>query len=270
MTAQDIRFADDARSRLMRGVDALADAVRATMGPRGRNVVLENGGGVPRSTKDGVTVARAIALEDPFENAGAQLLRAVASKANEEAGDGTTTAVVLAQVIARQGVRATAVGLDPIEVKRGIEMAVAAADEHIRTISRPVADRHAVRQVGLVASNRDDEIAELLSDAFERVGPDGAVVIEEAQSLATELELVKGMKLDRGYISPHFVTDAEKMTCALDRPRVLLHEGKIDSIQALLPILEAIAKDGAPLLIIADEVGGMLFPRWSSTSCAAD
>lgn len=256
MTAKDIRFNDDARSRLMRGVEVLADAVRVTMGPRGRNVILEKSFGAPRSTKDGDTVAKDIELEDRFENIGAQMLREVAGKANDEAGDGTTTAIVLARAIAREGIKAVTVGLNPMEVKRGIDMAVAAADVHIGKLSRPVDTREAIVHVGMVASNGDEEIARMLADAIDRVGRDGAITVEEAQSLETELHVVEGMQFDRGYISPHFVTDAEKMVCELDRPRILLHEGKISTLQPLLPILEAVAKDGAPLLIVAEEVEG--------------
>jgi chaperonin GroEL len=256
MTAKDIRFNDDARSRLMRGVEVLANAVRVTMGPRGRNVVLEKTFGAPRSTKDGVTVAKEIELEDRFENIGAQMLREVAGKANDEAGDGTTTAIVLAQAIAREGIKAVTVGLNPMEVKRGIDMAVAAADAHIGKLSRPVNTRDAIVHVGLVASNGDEEIAGMLADAFDRVGRDGAITVEEAQSIETELDVMEGLQFDRGYMSPHFVTDAEKMVCELDRPRILLHEGTIGALQPLLPILEAVAKDGAPLLIVAEEVEG--------------
>jgi chaperonin GroEL len=256
MTAKDIRFNDDARSRLMRGVEVLADAVRVTMGPRGRNVILEKSFGPPRSTKDGDTVAKDIELEDRFENIGAQMLREVAGKANDEAGDGTTTAIVLARAIAREGIKAVTVGLNPMEVKRGIDMAVTAADVHIGKLSRSVDTREAIVHVGMVASNGDEEIAGMLADAIDRVGRDGAITVEEAQSLETELHVVEGMQFDRGYISPHFVTDAEKMVCELDRPRILLHEGKISTLQPLLPILEAVAKDGAPLLIVAEEVEG--------------
>ncbi|MFN4282380.1 MAG: chaperonin GroEL [Alphaproteobacteria bacterium] len=256
MTAKDIRFDDDARSRLMRGVEILADAVKVTIGPRGRNVVLEKGFGAPRSTKDGVTVAKEIELEDRFENIGAQMLRVVAGKANDEVGDGTTTAIVLAQAIAREGIKAVTVGLDPMEVKRGIDVAVAAADAHIGELCRPVDSHDAIQQVGLVASNGDEEIAGMLADAFDRVGRDGVITAEEAQSLETKLDVVEGMKFDRGYISPHFVTDAEKMICVLDQPRILLHEGKIGSLQPLLPILEAVARDGASLLIVAEDVEG--------------
>lgn len=256
MTAKDIRFNDDARSRLMRGVEILANAVRVTMGPRGRNVVIEKSFGAPRSTKDGVTVAKEIELEDRFENIGVQMLREVAGRANDEAGDGTTTAIVLAQAIALEGIKAVTVGLNPIEVKRGIDMAVAAADAHIGKLSRPVNTRDAIVHVGLVASNGDEEIAGMLADAFDRVGRDGAITVEEAQSIETELDVMEGMQFDRGYMSPHFVTDAEKMVCELDRPRILLHEGKIGALQLLLPVLEAVAKDGAPLLIVAEGFEG--------------
>jgi chaperonin GroEL len=256
MSAKDIRFSGDARDRLLHGIEVLADAARVTMGPRGRTVVIEKGFGAPRSTKDGDTVAKEIELEDRFENIGARMLREVAGKANDEAGDGTTTAILLGQAIAREGIKAITVGLDPVEVKRGIDMAVAAADAHVAALSRPADTPKAIVQVGLVASNGDREIADILAEAVKRVGRDGAITVEEAQSLETELDVVEGMQFDRGFISPHFVTNVDKMVCELERPRVLLHQGKIASVQPLLPVLEAVAQAGEPLLIVAEEVEG--------------
>lgn len=256
MTAKDIRFDDDARARLMRGMDTLADTVRVTLGARGRNVVLETAFGTPRSTKDGVSVAKEIELADRFENAGAQMLRMVAQQANDEVGDGTTTAVVLGQAIAQEGVKAVTVGLDAAEVKRGIDAAVAAADAHIGESCRPVDSHDAIEQVSLVASNADAEIARMLADAFQQLGRDGIITAEESQSLATELDVVDGMAFHTGYISSKFITDPEKMTCSLGRPRVLLHEGKISTLQPVLPVLESAAKESIPLLIVADDVEG--------------
>jgi len=256
MTAKEVKFNDDARALLMQGVDTLADAVKVTMGPRGRNVVLDKSFGSPRSTKDGVTVAKDIEFEDRFKNIGAQMLREVAGKAHDEAGDGTTTAIVLAQAIAREGIKAVTVGLNPMDVKRGIDMAVAAADAHIGKLSRPVRQRDAMLHVATVASNGDTGVAEMLTEAFDRVGRDGAVSVEDAQSLEMELDVVEGLQFDRGYISPHFATDTEKMICELETPRILLHEGKIDSLQPILPLLEAAAQEGVPLLIIAEDVEG--------------
>jgi len=256
MTAKEVKLNDEARKLLMQGVETLADAVKVTMGPRGRNVVLEKSFGAPRSTKDGVTVAKEIEFENRFQNIGAQMLREVAGRAHDEAGDGTTTAIVLAQAIAREGIKAVTVGLNPMDVKRGIDMAVAAADNYIARLSRPVRKRAATLHVATVASNGDTEVAEMLSEAFDRVGRDGAVSVEEAQSFEMALDVVEGMQFDRGYISPHFATDTEKMTCELEAPRILLHEGKIDALQPILPLLEAVAKEGAPLLIIAEDVEG--------------
>jgi chaperonin GroEL len=256
MSAKQIHFDDDARRRLLHGIDALADAVKVTLGPRGRNVVIEQGPGAPRSTKDGVSVAREIELEDRFENMGALMLREVAERVNKDAGDGTTTAIVLAQAIAREGIKAVSVGLNPMDVKRGIDLAIEAADARIAELARPIKSREATLQVGLVASNGDAQVTEMLADAIERVGADGAITIESAQSIDTVLEIVEGMQLDRGYLSPHFVTDAEKMICEYENVRVLLHQGKIASLQPLLPILEACAKSSEPLLIVAEDIEG--------------
>jgi chaperonin GroEL len=256
MTAKDIRFDDDARGRLLKGMDLLADAVKVTLGPRGRNVAIEKGPGAPRWTKDGVTVAREIELEDHFENIGAQMLREVASRANDEAGDGTTTAIVLAQAILREGLKPVIVGIDPMEVKRGIDLAIDAVDHRITERSRPVETHEAIRQVAEVASNGDQEVATLIAEGMDRIGHDGAISVERAETLETSLEVVEGMQLDRGYLSPYFVTDQERMVCELGRPYVLLCEQRLSSVRPLVGILEEAAKAGAPLLIIADEVEG--------------
>lgn len=253
LTAKDIRFEDDARARMMAGVDKLANAVCVTMGPRGRNVILEQGHAAPRSTKDGVTVAHEMELEDRFENVGAQLIRQVAEKANDEAGDGTTTAIVLARAIVREGMKAVAVGLDPAGVRKGVDMAIAAADAHVARISRAVETREDIVNVGLVASNGDAHCAELLAEALDRVGRDGAISVEVSQSRETELDVEEGLQFDTGYVSPQFVTDADTSVCALDQPKILLHLGKVNSLRALMPILEETARDGAPLLIVADD-----------------
>ncbi|SDG59362.1 chaperonin GroEL [Thalassobaculum litoreum] len=256
MTAKDVSFEDDARTRLLRGIDVLAGAVRVTLGPKGRNVVLQNGTAAPSSTKDGAMVASKIELDDRFQNLGARMLREVAERVNEEAGDGTTTAVVLGHAIAREGLKAVTVGLDPMSVKRGIERATDAADAHIVGSSRAIETRSAVRNVALVSSNADGPVADMLADAFDSVGPDGAVTIQRSESLFTDLEVVEGMRFDSGYLSAHFVTDTERMVCELDRPRILLHDGKINNVQPLLPILEAVAREGTPLVIVADDVEG--------------
>lgn len=255
MTAKELKFSDDARWGLLRGIELLSNAVKVTLGPRGRNVVLQTNG-LPRSTKDGATVAREIDLDDHFENLGARLLQDVARKVNDDVGDGTTTAIVLAQAIAREGIKAVIVGLDPIEVRRGIDLAITAADKKLTSLSRPVNSREAMLQVGLVASNGDTELAGLLADAFGRTGRDAAITIESSESLDSELQVVERIKFDRGYISPHFVTDAESAVCELTQPWILLYDGKIDSFTPLLPILEAAARESAALLIIADDVTG--------------
>jgi chaperonin GroEL len=256
MSAKQIHFDDDARRRLLRGIDAVADAVRVTLGPRGRNVVIEQGSGAPRSTKDGVSVAREIELEDRFENMGALMLREVAERVNNDVGDGTTTAIVLAQAIAREGIKAVSVGLNPMDVKRGIDLAIKAAEARIAALARPIKTREAILQVGLVASNGDSQVAEMLADAIGRLGADGAITVETAQSVDTVLEIVEGIQLDRGYLSPHFVTDAEKMVCEYENVRILLHQSKIATLQPLLPILEACAKSSEALLVVADDVEG--------------
>lgn len=256
MNPKYIQYDDEARRRLLRGMDLLANAVKVTMGPRGRNVIVENASGVPRSTKDGVTVAKQIELGNRFENMGALMLREAAERVNTDAGDGTTTAIVLAQAIAQEAIKAVSVGLNPMDVKRGIDIAIDVASARIAELCRPVESRQAIVQIGLVASNKDTQVAEMLADAIERVGNDGAITIEEAQSVETELEIVEGMQFDRGYLSPQFATNLEKMICEFENARVLLHQGKIATLQPLLPILEAVIQDSEPLLIIADEIEG--------------
>src|SRR5881296_1395600 len=255
MPAKDIIYAEDCRQAILRGVNKLAEAVKVTLGPRGRNVVLEKKFGSPTSTKDGVTVAKEIELEDPKENMGAQLVREVASKTSEVAGDGTTTATVLAQAIYREGVKAVTAGANPMDLKRGIEKAVEKAIEEIKKLSKPVSGK-AIAQVGTISANNDETIGEIIAQAMEKVGKDGVITVEEAKGLETSLEIVEGMQFDRGYLSPYFVTDPERMECALEDAYILIHEKKISSMKDLLPILEQVAKLGRPLLIIAEDVEG--------------
>jgi len=255
MPAKDIIYADDCRQAILRGVNKLAEAVKVTLGPRGRNVVLEKKFGSPTSTKDGVTVAKEIELEDPKENMGAQLVREVASKTSEVAGDGTTTATVLAQAIYREGVKAVTAGANPMDLKRGIEKAVEKAIEEIKKLSKPVSGK-AIAQVGTISSNNDETIGEIIAQAMEKVGKDGVITVEEAKGLETSLEIVEGMQFDRGYLSPYFVTDAERMECVLENPYILVHEKKISNMRDLLPLLEQVAKSGRPLLLIAEDVEG--------------
>src|SRR2546427_842246 len=255
MAAKEITYAEDCRQSILRGVNKLAEAVKVTLGPRGRNVVLEKKFGSPLSTKDGVTVAKEIELKDPKENIGAQLVREVASKTSDIAGDGTTTATVLAQAIFREGVKAVTAGSNPMDVKRGIEKAVEAVTEKIKKISKPVAGK-AIAQVGTISANNDENIGEMIAKAMERVGKDGVITVEEAKSMETSLEIVEGMQFDRGYLSPYFVTDAERMETVLEDAFILIHEKRISSMNDLLPILEQIAKSGKPLLIIAEDVDG--------------
>jgi chaperonin GroEL len=255
MASKNIVYAEDARQSMLRGVNKLADAVRITLGPKGRNVVLEKKFGSPLSTKDGVSVAKEIELEDPRENMGAQLVREVASKTSDVAGDGTTTATVLAQSIFREGVKAVTAGGNPMDIKRGIEKAVEAAVAEIRKLSRPVAGK-AIQQVGSISSNNDQSIGAIIAEAMEKVGKDGVITVEEAKGLETSLEVVEGMQFDRGYLSPYFVTDAERMEVVLEDPYILINEKKISSMKDLLPVLEQVAKSGKPLLIIAEDVEG--------------
>jgi chaperonin GroEL len=256
MAAKDVKFSGDARQRMLRGVDILADAVKVTLGPKGRNVVIEKSFGAPRITKDGVTVAKEIELEDKFENMGAQMVREVASKTNDLAGDGTTTATVLAQAIVREGAKAVAAGMNPMDLKRGIDIAVAAVVKDIEKRAKAVASSAEVAQVGTISSNGDASIGKMIAQAMQKVGNDGVITVEENKSLETDVDIVEGMKFDRGYLSPYFITNAEKMTAELDDAYVLLHEKKLTGLQTLLPVLEAVVKSGKPLLIVAEDVEG--------------
>jgi chaperonin GroEL len=256
MAAKDVKFGVDARARMLRGVDILADAVKVTLGPKGRNVVLDKSFGAPRITKDGVTVAKEIELADKFENMGAQMVREVASKTNDLAGDGTTTGTVLAQAIVREGAKAVAAGMNPMDLKRGIDLAVAAVVEDIKSRSKKVSTNDEIAQVGTISANGDSEVGQMLAKAMERVGNEGVITIEEAKSLETELDVVEGMQFDRGYLSPYFVTNAEKMVAELDNPYILLHEKKLSGLQPMLPLLEAVVQSGRPLLIIAEDIEG--------------
>jgi len=256
MTAKLIRFGGDARDSMLRGVNILADTVKVTLGPKGRNVVIKKSFGAPKSTKDGVTVAKEIELQDPMEDMGAQLVKEVASKTNDFAGDGTTTATVLAQAIAKEGVKAVAAGMNPMDLKRGIDSAVEAIIEWLKTQSRKVKSNEEIKQVGTISANGDEEIGDYLAKAMEKVGNEGVITVEEAKSLETELEVVEGMQFDRGYASPYFVTNSEKMVVELDEPYILLHEKKLSGLQPLLPVLEAVVQSGRPLLIIAEEIEG--------------
>ena len=256
MAAKDVRFSADARERMLRGVDVLANAVKVTLGPKGRNVVIERSFGAPRITKDGVTVAKEIELEDKFENMGAQMVREVASKTNDTAGDGTTTATVLAQSIVREGAKAVAAGMNPMDLKRGIDIAVAAVVKDIEKRAKPVASSAEVAQVGTISSNGDAAIGKMIAQAMQKVGNEGVITVEENKSLETDVDIVEGMKFDRGYLSPYFITNAEKMTAELDDAYILLHEKKLSGLQAMLPVLEAVVKSGKPLLIVAEDVEG--------------
>ncbi|WP_404710410.1 chaperonin GroEL [Sphingomonas sp. MMS24-J13] len=256
MAAKDVKFASDARDRMLRGVDTLANAVKVTLGPKGRNVVIEKSFGAPRITKDGVTVAKEIELADKFENMGAQMLREVASKQNDKAGDGTTTATVLAQAIVREGTKAVAAGMNPMDLKRGIDLAVNAAVKDLEAHARKVSANNEIAQVATISANGDEEVGRILAEAMEKVGNEGVITVEEAKSLATELETVEGMQFDRGYLSPYFVTNAEKLKVELDDPYILLHEKKLSNLQALVPLLEKVVQSGRPLLIIAEDVEG--------------
>jgi chaperonin GroEL len=256
MSAKEVRFSTEARDKMLRGVDILANAVKVTLGPKGRNVVLDKSFGAPRITKDGVTVAKEIELEDKFENMGAQMVREVASKTNDQAGDGTTTATVLAHAIVKEGVKAVAAGMNPMDLKRGIDLAVDAIVKDLKDNSKKVTANEEIAQVATISANGDAEIGRFLADAMKKVGNEGVITVEEAKSLETELEVVEGMQFDRGYISPYFVTDAEKMRVELEEPYLLIHEKKLSGMQPLLPLLESIVQTGKPLLIIAEEVEG--------------
>ncbi len=256
MAAKEVKFGSDARNRMLEGVDTLANAVKVTLGPKGRNVVLEKSFGAPRITKDGVTVAKDIELKDKFQNMGAQMVREVASKANDVAGDGTTTATVLAQSIAQEGARAVAAGMNPMDLKRGIDMAVDAVVSALEKKSKKISTSDEVAQVGTISANGEEEIGKMIAEAMERVGNEGVITVEEAKSLDTELDVVEGMQFDRGYLSPYFVTDAEKMRATLEEPYILLHEKKLSNLQDMLPILEKVVQSGRPLLIIAEDIEG--------------
>ncbi|MFC3230594.1 chaperonin GroEL [Marinibaculum pumilum] len=256
MSAKEIRFSGDARARMLRGVDILADAVKVTLGPKGRNVVIEKSFGAPRTTKDGVSVAKEIELADRFENMGAQMVREVASKTNDSAGDGTTTATVLAQAIVREGCKADAAGMNPMDLKRGIDIAVSAVVEELKKRSKKVTTNAEIAQVGTISANGDRTIGDMLAKAMDKVGHEGVITIEEAKSLETELDVVEGMQFDRGYLSPYFITDAEKLKVEFEDPYILLHEKKLSGLQALLPLLEKVVQSGRPLLIVAEDVEG--------------
>jgi len=256
MAAKDVRFSSDARDKMLRGVDILANAVKVTLGPKGRNVVIEKSFGAPRITKDGVTVAKEIELEDKFENMGAQMVREVASKTNDIAGDGTTTATVLAQSIVREGAKAVAAGMNPMDLKRGVDLAVTAAIKDIQNRSKKVKSSAEVAQVGTISANGDASIGEMIAQAMQRVGNEGVITVEEAKTAETELDVVEGMQFDRGYLSPYFITNAEKMVAELEDPYILIHEKKLGSLQPMLPILEAVVQTGKPLLIVAEDVEG--------------
>jgi chaperonin GroEL len=256
MAAKDVRFAGDARERMLRGVDILANAVKVTLGPKGRNVVIDKSFGAPRITKDGVTVAKEIELADKFENMGAQMLREVASKTNDLAGDGTTTATVLAQSIVREGAKAVAAGLNPMDLKRGIDAAVEAVVEDVKKRSKKVSTSEEIAQVGTISANGEKDIGDMIAKAMQKVGNEGVITVEEAKGLETELEVVEGMQFDRGYLSPYFITNAEKMIVELESPYILLHEKKLSSLQAMLPVLEAVVQSGKPLVIISEDVEG--------------
>ncbi|HEY1146121.1 MAG TPA: chaperonin GroEL, partial [Allosphingosinicella sp.] len=250
MAAKDVRFSRDARERILRGVDILADAVKVTLGPKGRNVVIDKSFGAPRITKDGVTVAKEIELKDKFENMGAQMLREVAQKTNDTAGDGTTTATVLAQAIVREGMKSVSAGMNPMDLKRGIDKAVAKVVEELEAKTKKISTSAEVAQVGSISANGEKEIGEMIARAMEKVGNEGVITVEEAKSIQTELDVVEGMQFDRGYLSPYFITNAEKMIAELDSPFILLHEKKLSGLQAMLPVLEQVVQSGKPLLII--------------------
>jgi chaperonin GroEL len=256
MAAKEVKFGVEAREKMLKGVDTLANAVKVTLGPKGRNVVIEKSFGAPRTTKDGVSVAKEIELSDKFENMGAQMVREVASKTNDAAGDGTTTATVLAQAIVREGMKSVAAGMNPMDLKRGVEKAVAAVVAHVKDASTPIKGSEEIAQVGTISANGEKEIGEMIAQAMEKVGNEGVITVEEAKSLATELDVVEGMQFDRGYLSPYFITDADKMQAELEDPYVLLFDKKLSSLQAMLPVLEAVVQSSRPLLIIAEDIEG--------------
>ncbi|MET1045531.1 MAG: chaperonin GroEL, partial [Hyphomicrobium sp.] len=255
MAAKDVKFAQDARERMLRGVDILANAVKVTLGPKGRNVVIEKSFGAPRITKDGVTVAKEIELEDKFENMGAQMLKEVASKTADLAGDGTTTATVLAQAIVREGAKSVAAGSNPMDLKRGVDLAVQAIVEDLKTNSKKVT-KDQIAQVGTISANGDEVVGKKIAEAMDKVGSEGVITVEESKTLDFELDVVEGMQFDRGYLSPYFITNADKMIAELESPYILIHEKKLSGLQAMLPVLEAVVQSGKPLLIIAEDVEG--------------
>jgi len=256
MAAKEVKFGVEAREKMLKGVDTLANAVKVTLGPKGRNVVIEKSFGAPRTTKDGVSVAKEIELSDKFENMGAQMVREVASKTNDAAGDGTTTATVLAQAIVREGMKSVAAGMNPMDLKRGIEKAVTAVVAHVKAASKPIKGSEEIAQVGTISANGEKEIGDMIAKAMEKVGNEGVITVEEAKSLETELDVVEGMQFDRGYLSPYFITDADKMLAELEDPYVLLFDKKLSSLQAMLPVLEAVVQSSRPLLIIAEDIEG--------------
>ena len=256
MVARDVRFGEDARKRMLRGVNIISDAVKVTLGPKGRNVMLDKSYGAPRITKDGASVAKEIELVDKFENMGAQMLREVASKTNDIAGDGTTTAIVLAQAIVREGVRAVSAGMNPMDLKRGIDKAVVAVVAELALRTRPITTEAETAQVGTISANGEAAIGTMIARAMQRVGKEGVISVEEAKGIETELDVVEGMQFDRGYLSPYFITNAEKMTVEMEQPYILIFEKKLGALQPMLPLLEAVAQSGRPLLIVAEEVEG--------------
>src|SRR5919202_1764419 len=256
MAAKEVKFHSDAREKMLRGVDILANAVKVTLGPKGRNVVLDKSFGAPRITKDGVTVAKEIELADKFENMGAQMVREVASKTNDTAGDGTTTATILAAAIVREGSKAVAAGMNPMDLKRGVDLAVEAVVADLKSRAKKVTTSEEIAQVGTISANGDREIGRMLAEAMQKVGNEGVITVEEAKSLETELDVVEGMQFDRGYISPYFITDADKMRAVLEDPYLLIHEKKLSNLQSLLPVLETVVQSGKPLLVIAEDVEG--------------
>ena len=256
MSAKEVKFSQDAREKMIRGVDVLANAVRVTLGPKGRNVVIEKSYGAPRITKDGVTVAKEIELADKFENMGAQMVREVASKSSDAAGDGTTTATVLAHAIVKEGAKAVAAGANPMDLKRGVDLAVEAIVADLEKNSRKITKSDEIAQVGTISANGDASIGKMIAEAMKKVGNEGVITVEEAKSLETELDVVEGMQFDRGYLSPYFITNAEKMVAELEDPYILIHEKKLSGLQAMLPVLEAVVQTGKPLLIVAEDVEG--------------
>src|SRR5215216_4608607 len=256
MAAKEVKFSSEAREKMLRGVDTLANAVKVTLGPKGRNVVIDKSFGAPRITKDGVTVAKEIELADKFENMGAQMLREVASKTSDQAGDGTTTATLLAQAIVREGAKAVAAGLNPMDLKRGVDLAVESVVGDLKSRSKKISTNEEIAQVGTISANGERDIGEMIARAMQKVGNEGVITVEEAKSLDTELDVVEGMQFDRGYISPYFVTNAEKMLAELENPYILIHEKKLSSLQPILPLLEAVVQSGRPLLIVAEDIEG--------------